>query len=118
MFEITYGQGDAAGYVAQDVVEMAGFTVTNQGFGTSSSRRLTGVIDRVARDSRGGCIIDEPPLGTGVRDYGLCLGTAFSLAANAVLANPCEQRGDGLGIVRSSASKVGSTFEGFVMILD
>lgn len=34
-FEIQYGSGAAIGYVAQDVVEMAGFSVSNQGFGTS-----------------------------------------------------------------------------------
>ncbi|KAG9309507.1 aspartic peptidase A1 [Chiua virens] len=31
-FIIEYGQGAAAGYVAQDVVQMAGFSVSNQGF--------------------------------------------------------------------------------------
>ena len=36
-FYVEYGSGEAAGYVAQDVVEMAGFSVANQGFGTSSS---------------------------------------------------------------------------------
>ncbi|KAG1854827.1 aspartic peptidase domain-containing protein [Suillus subalutaceus] len=31
-FEITYGSGAAAGYVAQDTVQMAGFSVSSQGF--------------------------------------------------------------------------------------
>ncbi|KAH7885826.1 aspartic peptidase domain-containing protein [Phlebopus sp. FC_14] len=31
-FSIQYGQGSALGYIAQDVVQMAGFSVANQGF--------------------------------------------------------------------------------------
>jgi cathepsin D len=33
-FEITYGSGAAAGYVAEETVQMAGFSVQKQGFGT------------------------------------------------------------------------------------
>jgi len=33
-FEIVYGSGTAAGYLAEDTVEMAGFLVQKQGFGT------------------------------------------------------------------------------------
>ncbi|KAI6167423.1 acid protease [Pisolithus thermaeus] len=31
-FDITYGQGEASGYVATETIEMAGFSVFNQGF--------------------------------------------------------------------------------------
>jgi hypothetical protein len=33
-FEITYGSGAAAGYLAEETVQMAGFSVQKQGFGT------------------------------------------------------------------------------------
>ena len=32
-FSITYGSGQAGGYLVQDVVQMAGFQVQNQSFG-------------------------------------------------------------------------------------
>jgi cathepsin D len=32
-FTIQYGSGDAQGYIGEDVVQMAGFSVSNQGFG-------------------------------------------------------------------------------------
>lgn len=32
-FEITYGSGAAAGYLAEETVQMAGFSVQKQGFG-------------------------------------------------------------------------------------
>ncbi|KAH0836320.1 acid protease [Lanmaoa asiatica] len=34
-FDITYGSGEAVGTLVEDVVQMAGFTVSNQQFGTS-----------------------------------------------------------------------------------
>ncbi|KAI9573773.1 aspartic peptidase domain-containing protein [Boletus coccyginus] len=36
-FDIQYGSGAASGYVAQDVVQMAGFSVSNQGFAVVDS---------------------------------------------------------------------------------
>jgi cathepsin D len=42
-FDIQYGSGAAEGYVGQDVVQMAGFSVSNQGFGQNP------LIDRPAR---------------------------------------------------------------------
>ncbi|OAX43184.1 aspartic peptidase A1 [Rhizopogon vinicolor AM-OR11-026] len=36
-FEITYGSGDAEGYLGQDVVQMAGFSISNQGFAVVDS---------------------------------------------------------------------------------
>ena len=39
-FSIVYGSGSAAGYIGEDVVEMAGFSVSNQGFGTSRRAAL------------------------------------------------------------------------------
>lgn len=40
-FDVQYDSGSAAGYVAQDIVQMAGFSVSNQGFG---------VVDAVTDD--------------------------------------------------------------------
>lgn len=39
-FAITYGSGQASGYLAQDVVQMAGFQVANQSLGMSSTPPL------------------------------------------------------------------------------
>jgi cathepsin D len=39
-FAITYGSGQASGYLAQDVVQMAGFQVANQSLGMSASLLL------------------------------------------------------------------------------
>lgn len=36
-FDVTYGSGDAIGTLIEDVVQMAGFTVTTQQFGKLSS---------------------------------------------------------------------------------
>lgn len=38
-FQISYGSGDASGYVASESVALGGATVTNQKFGTSSDPR-------------------------------------------------------------------------------
>lgn len=80
-FQIEYGSGAAAGYVAQDVVEMAGFSVSDQGFGTSGCVAFGGVVsDRVCVDT---AVVNQVTQGLLTSPVSGLLGLAWQTIASS-----------------------------------
>ena len=68
--------------------------------------------------SRGGSTDDAAPHVTSVWPHGLWLEDAFSVAADAILADPREQWDDGRGIICGATAEVGSALRGCIPVVD
>ena len=87
-FSVKYGSGSAEGSLGKDTVQMAGFSVSNQVFGKSSSYlpQEMALSRNYSRSLR--CRLRGSPRCPSIRSDGSCMAVPCRLWRSALLADP------------------------------